>query len=629
MRCIFAAVAALSVGACALAAPPGAMLNQQVMVPASMQTDVFASPQYLMLPPGFQISVWSRLSAARFMAVAPNGDVFVSQPSMGQVTVLRPDPNGGAPTQFVYVSGLTQPQGLAFDTIDGVTWLYVGESNEIGRYVYQSGDTAAPSSRQILVTNLENNDAHPLKDVAIAPDHTLYFGYGSACNVCVTDTEVTPELAAVYSMNPDGSDLNMVASGLRNPEGLAFIPGTNTLWAAVNNRDDIPYPYNDSNGSQGQVIQSYVDNHPPEPFTSVTQGANYGWPFCNATEDSAKGYNYMAFDNDQDTNADGHVNCAAMTPIVKGLQAHSAPLGLVFMQATNFAAPYRTGAIIGYHGSWDRSVPTGYKVVYFPWSGVTQTPGDQIDFVTGFYGWGRPVDAKATADGALLISDDSSGTIYRMVWAPAAVSAASGYGILAPGSYASIYGSGLAGNSLSLTDANGQTYQAQITYTSPSQINFIVPGGAAAGAAQLVLTTGSNTLNLGTTQIAAVAPGLFSLNGSGSGTAAATAQTAGGGVVPVFNCGSSGCVETAINVGGAQVFLSLYGTGIRGAASGSVQVLANGVAVPVQYAGAQGTYPGLDQINVALPSSLAGTGEVELEVVIGSVSSNVVAVRIQ
>jgi uncharacterized protein (TIGR03437 family) len=592
-----------------LADPPGATLDQPVNVPVSMQTDTFATPRSLTLPPGFQISVWARVSGARFLAIAANGDVFVSQPSLGQITILRPDPNGGPPAQYVYASGLDSPQGLAFDTVDGVTWLYAGETEQIERYVYNNGDTLAPANRQVLITNLEGNDDHPFKDIAIGPDHTVYWGYGSSCNVCTADVEANPSLGAIYAMNPDGSNLHMFASGLRNPEGLAVVPGTNTLWAAVNNRDDIPYPFNDANGRQGQVIPEYVDNHPPEPFTSVTQGANYGWPFCNPTEDSPSGYYSMPFDNDQDTNADGHVDCSSMTRIVKGLQAHSAPLGLTFTQGTNIAAGYRNGALIGYHGSWDRTVPTGYKVVYFPWSSVSQSPGNQIDLVTGFYGWGRPVDSRVAPDGSLLITDDSAGAVYRMVWAPAAVSSASYYAVLAPSSLGSIYGSGLAApndGALTMTDSSGATHQAQLVYVSASQINFVVPPDIGAGPAQLSLNTGSTVLNLGTMQIASVAPSLFSMDESGSGPAAATTQTAGG-----------------------VQYVSLYGTGIRGASSDSVQVYANGVPLPIQYAGPQPTYPGLDQINVSIPSSLAGAGVVEIQVVAGGVSSNVVTFNVQ
>jgi uncharacterized protein (TIGR03437 family) len=610
-----------------------------------MQTDVFSHDQNVYLPPGFQMSVWARVPGARFVTLAGNGDVFVSQPSLGQITILRPDPGGGDPASFVYVSGLRDPQGMAFSTVNGLTWLYVGETDQIDRYVYNSGDTQAPSTRQVLVMNLADGDAHPYKDIAIGPDQSVYFGFGSSCNVCVIDTQSNPELAAVYKMNPDGTGLQRFASGLRNPEGLAFVPGTNTLWAAVNNRDDIPYPYNDSTGNYGKVVTAYVDDHPPDLFTSLRQNGNYGWPFCNSTEDTPSGYNYPPFDADQDTNNDGHVDCSSMDRVTKGLQAHSAPLGLAFLQGTSFAAPYRNGAVIAFHGSWDRSVPTGYKVVYFPWNTTAQTPGDQIDLVAGFFNFGRPVGVAPNSDGSLLITDDVTGTVYKLIWAPSAVSSANGYSIVAPDSYAVIYGSALAGStasatlpypaslggvSLSITDANGQTFAAPLVYVSASQINFLVPHGVAPGAARLSLTSGNSSQDLGSPQIAASAPGLFSLSGDGNGIAAATAADSQGNPVPVFSCAPAGCSATPIAVDRGPVYLSLYGTGFRNSASGSVYVLINGVSVPVLYAGAQPTYPGLDQINIALPASLAGAGEVQIEVWMSAdVTSNPVTIRIQ
>lgn len=620
----------LYAGSFSSAAPPGALLNTKIVVPGAMQTDVFSSDRYVAIPPGFQISVWARLADARFLAVASNGDVFVSQPDLGQVAILRPDPNGASPTNFVYASGLRGPQGLAFDTVDGVTWLYLGESNQIDRYVYRTGDTKAPAARQVLVTNLADS-GHSPKDVAIGPDHSVYFGYGSSCNVCVADTSGGLQRASVYKMNPDGSGLQLFASGLRNPEGLAFVPGTNTLWAAVNNRDDIPYPYKDSTGNYGQVVSSYVDDHPPDLFTRVRQGGNYGWPYCNSTEDTPAGYNNAPFDNDQDTNSDGRVDCGAMDRVTKGIQAHSAPLGLAFLQGTGFAAPYRNGAVIGLHGSWDRTAPTGYKVAYFPWSAASQAPGDQIDLVTGLVDFGRPVALAVTGEGSLLITDDATGTVYKLVYAPSAVSAANGYAIVAPDSQAVVYGTNLPaeGVSLSITDAAGRSFQAPLGYASPSQINFIVPNGVASGTAHLTLTSGTRTQDLGAPEVRAVAPALFSLTGDGTGVATATAADSQGNTVPVFSCGSSGCSATPISVAGNPIYLSLYGTGIRGAANGAVQVLVNGVSLPVISAGAQPTYPGLDQVNIALPASLAGFGEVEIQVGTAGVTSNVVTILIQ
>jgi uncharacterized protein (TIGR03437 family) len=254
------------------------------------------------------------------------------------------------------------------------------------------------------------------------------------------------------------------------------------------------------------------------------------------------------------------------------------------------------------------------------------------------------VDVAVDASGALLITDDATWTIYKLVWAPSAVSAANGFAIVAPNSYASFYGSGLAsqiasagapyptslgGISLALQDSTGLSFAVPLVYVSSGQINFIVPGGIAAGTAHLTLKAGNNSQDLGYVQVANTAPGLFTMSGDGTGIAAATAVDSNGSAVPVFLCSNGTCTGTPITVTGKPVFLSLYGTGIRGAAIGTVQVLANGIALPVTYAGAQGTYPGLDQINVTLQPWMAGGGDFELDVVIGGTTSNVVTLRIR
>jgi uncharacterized protein (TIGR03437 family) len=168
-----------------------------------------------------------------------------------------------------------------------------------------------------------------------------------------------------------------------------------------------------------------------------------------------------------------------------------------------------------------------------------------------------------------------------------------------------------------------------LVYVSGSQVNFIVPDGMVAGTAHVTLTSGGATRDLGTPEIVATAPGLFSLSGDGKGVAAATAVDGQGKPVPVFSCAAAGCTATPIAVNGGPVYVSLYGTGIRNAADGSVQVFTNGVSIPVLYAGGQATYPGLDQVNIALPSTLAGAGEVQLEIGINGATSNTVKIAVQ
>jgi glucose/arabinose dehydrogenase len=318
---------------------------------------------------------------------------------------------------------------LAFHTVGSTTYLYVGEAGQVVRIAWRPGETRA-GQEQVLLKNLPygptaDGDTHPLKDLAFSPDGHLYVGFGSSCNVCTGDGSSKPVRAAIYRFNADGSGEQLVARGLRNPEGLAFVPGTSTLWTAVNERDNIAYPFADTTGQYGKLVTSYINNHPPDELTSVQQGADYGWPYCNPDPDTTSGYDMMPFDADYQFNPGGHVvNCTTMNRIVKGIPAHSAPLGLTFLQGTKFAASYRSGAFVALHGSWDRSSKTGYKVVYFPWvqDKTSGHPGALSDFVSGWLNastgsdWDRPVDAVVDAQGDMFISADASGTVYLLTY---------------------------------------------------------------------------------------------------------------------------------------------------------------------------------------------------------------------
>ena len=646
------------------AAPPGAMIRTRVSVPDALKQGTFSTDRYLNIPPGFRISLFALVSGARFMAVAPNGDILVSQPGSGQVTLLRSATNGGVPQSFTFASGLQAPHDMVFYTAGGITYLYITEKNQINRYAYVSGDTAA-HDRQVIIKNLPNSStpelrgayAHELKNIALGSDGHLYVSIGSSCNVCADDTVSDPVRGAIYQYNADGTGGRLFARGLRNAEGVRFLPGTNTLWVAVNNRDQLPYPFQDSTGNYGQLFWGYVDNHPPDLFTAVRDGGNYGWPFCDSNPD--QGFDRMPFDPDFDTNRDAHVDCGKMDVPSKGIQAHSAPLGLLFLHDTSFAQVYREGAVIPLHGSWDRSHKTGYKMAYFPWNSSTQLPGGQIDFITGWLddasqnAWGRPVAAVVDKTGGLLISDDAAGAIYELAYTSAAVSAASGVALLSPESIGSIYGASLSsetaaadspdwptslgGAQLTVRDKTGQAILAPLAYVSPAQINFEVPPGAATGSATLTLQTGSSTQALGTVWIAAAAPALFSANGSGIGVAAATAvkvvlPSTEQSPVPVFTCDpSGGCKAVPIAIGvDTPIYLSFYGTGIRGRSSlSNVAVTIGGVSAQVLYAGPQGTYPGLDQVNVGLPVSLHGAGVVDVTLTVAGQSSNTVQIAVE
>jgi len=410
-------------------APPGASVSSTVVVPSSMRSSPFNTTRTLLIPPGFTISVYARIGGARFMAVTPDGNLLVSRPGSGSVVLVRPN---GAGDAFVtdFVTGLKRPHDIVFHTIGATTYVYISETNQIDRYVYSPG-ALTPGARQVVVSGLPDASSpglngaygHELKNIALDGNDKLYVSIASTCNVCTSDTQSTPVRAAIYVYNADGSSGRPFARGLRNAEGLAMIPGTNTLWVAVNNRDDIAYPFNDGSGNYGRVFSGYVDDHPPDELTRVRDGGNYGWPFCNPNPDTPSGLVDMPFDRDYQMNQNGAVDCAAMDRINRGIQAHSAPLGLTFFQNTNAPDTYRPGAAAALHGSWNRSQKTGYKVAYFAWDALTQLPGDQVDLVSGwadaFSSWGRPVDVAVDPSGAILISDDQAGAIYKLTYVTA------------------------------------------------------------------------------------------------------------------------------------------------------------------------------------------------------------------
>ncbi|QKG54559.1 T9SS type A sorting domain-containing protein [Hymenobacter sp. BRD67] len=441
-------------------------------VPAGLASSPFNTPRSMQVPAGFAIAVYARVPGARFLAITPDGNLLVSQPGAGKVALVRPGSAGGAPVITDFVTGLRNPHDMVFHTIGGTTYLYLTESNQINRYVYHAGDLTG-QSRQVIITGLPDAStpelqgayAHALKNIALDSNDKLYVSIASSCNACLTDTQSDPIRGAIYQYDADGSNRRLFARGLRNAEGLAFIPGTNTLWVAVNNRDNTPYPFDDGTGKYGQVIPDYVDNHPPDEFTKVTDGANYGWPFYNPNPDTSTGLDNMPFDRDYDWNRDGHVDLAGMTRISKGIQAHSAALGLTFLQGTRFPAAYNNAAVIALHGSWNRQTPTGYKVVYFPWDAATQTPGAQADLVTGFIdgsgAWGRPVDTAVDPQGRLFISDDQSGTIYQLS-APAGALATAG--AAAPASLARLYPNptSAGATTLDLTGLPAGTYRVTL-----------------------------------------------------------------------------------------------------------------------------------------------------------------------
>jgi glucose/arabinose dehydrogenase len=404
----------------------------RVAVPSTFRSSPFDRDRYLQIPPGFQIQVVARIRSARFLRSTPEGGLLVSQPSTGQIWwVPGSPPDTGAP--ILAASGLHLPHGMVFTVAAGKTYAYVSESNEISRFQY---DTKSHTllHKEVVVANLPDSSSaelrgsyrHELKNLAISPDRHLYVDIASSTNADPRDTTSDPVRCAIYRYDLDGGNRTLFAKGIRNAEGLDFVPGTNVLWAVVNGSDDIRFPFHRSwkgTGSDdyGKRIVGYVDDHPPDTFIHVKSGADYGWPFAEPDPDSPSGLDNMPLDPSYENNPDwSKYPEARFTRSDKGIQAHSAPLGMVFLQETKLPEWLRNSAAVAYHGSWDRSRKTGYKIVIFPWTSE-QRPGNQADLVTGWLDeqsqrvWGRPVDVKPSADGkSLFISDDHSGTVYLL-----------------------------------------------------------------------------------------------------------------------------------------------------------------------------------------------------------------------
>jgi glucose/arabinose dehydrogenase len=337
------------------------------------------------VPPGFKIAIYaSGLSNPRWMAVAPNGDVFLAEPRLGRITLLHE--NGGKVEATAFAGGFQTPHGLAL--ADGA--LYVGDLKAVWRIPFDSAMKAGKRTRVTSVPDLSPVGNHVTRDLAIDSKGTVYVAIGSASNV----GEDAPTRATVQTVAKDGS-LKPFATGLRNPVGIAFYPGTDNLFVTVNERDGLG------------------DTLPPDYLTYVKPGGFYGWPYA-----------YLGQHPDPDWG--GKRPDMVAKAIVPDLlfHAHSAPLGLVFYEGGQFPAAYKGDAFVALHGSWNSAAPTGYKVVRVPFRDGRPAGGYE-NFVTGFWSgsdkpgtparvWGRPAGLAVARDGSLLIADDAGKVVWRV-----------------------------------------------------------------------------------------------------------------------------------------------------------------------------------------------------------------------
>ncbi len=401
----------------------------RLVVPKSEVGAPFNKPRKLRMPRGWTARVWARLPDARMETWTPGGELLVSQPDMGQITELVPDKHGTASPQTL-LSGLTEPQGMAFAKVAGHWVLYVAESTEIDSYPW--GAHGIDGARTVLVSNLPDtdpsgDDVHRVKDLVVRRNGTIYFGVGSSSNANPDDLSMKPPRAVIMSVRPNGTHLTVVERGVRNGEGLALAPN-GVVWTAVNNRDNIPYPFHRAYGGYsnafGQVIQSYVNNHPPDEVAPVVAGRNLGWPYCNPDQDKNHPRGSLAnipFVADALTNPGGtNLNCGRLPRLNVGLPGHSAPLGMSFLEGTTIPAPWSGGAVIGAHGSWNRVPPRAPAVLWLAWNSSRHTLEPAVTIIAGFQNangtrWGRPVDVVPGPGKALYVSDDAASAIYRVV----------------------------------------------------------------------------------------------------------------------------------------------------------------------------------------------------------------------
>jgi glucose/arabinose dehydrogenase len=407
----------------------GATAAVTLAVPAGNGSGTLSTARTVTLPTGWSAEVWARVSGARMEAWTPEGDLLVSVPGSGNVVELVPGHDPAAvPAQHVLLSGLTQPQGLVFAKVDGQEDLYVGESDQIDRYPWHAGSISG--DRTVVVRSLPDldpsgDDVHRQKDVAVGPNGTVYFEVGSSSNANPDDRTSSPQRGVIMSVQPDGSELRVVATGVRNGEGLSIAPD-GTLWTAVNERDNVTYPFHQAyagvSDAFGHLITAYVDEHPPDEVVPITPGRDLGWPYCNPDQDESAPTGSMSdipLVADAITNPGGSVlNCSALAPVEVGLPAHSAPLGFHFLEGSALPAPWSAGAVVAVHGSWDRQPPRAPAVLWLAWNASTGTLEPSVTLIGGFQEadgsrWGRPADAVAGPDGALYVSDDTAGAIYR------------------------------------------------------------------------------------------------------------------------------------------------------------------------------------------------------------------------
>lgn len=340
----------------------------------------------LTLPPGFSISVFAtELGHPRDLILDPRGNLLVSTSKDGSVLALRDlDGDGDAEVSTV-IANLNDPHGLAFRCAE-TCQLYIAETDQVAVYDYDQ-DTLTAGNKQKII-DLPGGGRHFTRSILFTSNDKLLISVGSSCDTC---QEEDWRRAAILIANPDGTDLKSYASGLRNSVFMTRHPQTNQIWATEMGRDHLG------------------DDLPPDEINILLPDEDYGWPTC---------YGQKIHDTVFDKNVYSQNPCEYTIASHIDLQAHSSPLGLDFFPAEGWSEDYRGDLLVAYHGSWNRSIPTGYKIMRFD----LDEEGNEInrrDFISGWLTeseevLGRPADVLINPDGTIYISDDKVGVIYKI-----------------------------------------------------------------------------------------------------------------------------------------------------------------------------------------------------------------------
>ncbi len=333
------------------------------------------------LPPGFEISLYaSDVPDARSMTLSPTGTLFVGTRGAGNVyAVLDRNRVNKADLILTLARGLNMPNGVAFR--DGA--LYVAEVNRVLRYDNIETRLTDPPTPVVVNDGFPRDRHHGWKFVRFGPDGLLYVPVGAPCNICESED---PRYATIMRMRPDGTGLELFARGVRNSVGFDWHPETHELWFTDNGRDWLG------------------DEQPPDELNHAPRkGLHFGFPYCHGK-------------SIPDPEFGTKRRCGDFTPPAMELGPHVAALGMRFYTGAMFPPEYRGQIFIAEHGSWNRSTPIGYRVTL-----VRLEQNRAVKYVVfaegwleGGRAWGRPVDVLVMPDGALLVSDDHAGAIYRI-----------------------------------------------------------------------------------------------------------------------------------------------------------------------------------------------------------------------